>query len=391
MSAPVPERDDGPSTDGASKRVRLVEPEPDSNPVGAPPKVDAAPRSMGRESTEPPWRRSKQRAAFAGDVAIAELRNNLALAPERLPQPPSVSAAPRYTLPRRLTAVGVAAACGLIGFQWGSAPPNLRPQPALPSGQSNQQGFAVPFPPQPTEPAFASPASSKAVVPESDEQKSLKAASRTMSPQLIVGAARPQRADEAARLTVSAKDAGANAAVVIGGLTPGSALSAGTQVGPNTWRLSVEELTNAAITPPLGFVGTMDLTMELHIADNIVVDRKALQMQWWGKSVLAPGDFQPRPHDAAQIASIMKRGAELMATGDIFAARLIYQRLAIEGEAQAVFALAETYDPLVLRQSKNTTAVAPNVALAESWYEMAKSLGSIAAPERLEKLARLPE
>jgi hypothetical protein len=145
MSAPVRELDDGPSIDEslnyAPKRVRIVEPDPDLNPAGAPPEVDAAPQSAVRGSTEPPWRRSKQRAVFAGDVAITELRNKLALAPERLPEPPSVSTNPRYALPHRLTVVGVAAACGLIGFQWGSAPPSPRPQPALPSGQSNQQGF----------------------------------------------------------------------------------------------------------------------------------------------------------------------------------------------------------------------------------------------------------
>jgi hypothetical protein len=33
----------------------------------------------------------------------------------------------------------------------------------------------------------------------------------------------------------------------------------------------------------------------------------------------------------------------------------------------------------------------PDVALAQSWYEKAKSLGSTTAPGRLERLARLPE
>jgi TPR repeat protein len=161
-------------------------------------------------------------------------------------------------------------------------------------------------------------------------------------------------------------------------------------MGQNTWRLSVEELAGAAITPPRGFVGTMDLTLEF-LADNTVVDRKGLQLEWLGKNVFAAAKSHPRQHDAAEIAALMKSGAERMANGDIVGARLVYQRAAEEGEAIAAFALAETYDPLVLRKSRSGRGITPDVALAQSWYEKAKELGSTAAPERLEKLARLPE
>jgi TPR repeat protein len=208
--------------------------------------------------------------------------------------------------------------------------------------------------------------------------------------ELTVGAARPQQADEAARLTVSAAHAGANATVVIGGLAPGSALSAGRQEGPNTWRLAVEELGGTAITPPRGFVGTMALALELHLADRTVADRKDLQLEWSGKSAAAPATSQPRQHDADEIALMMKSGADLMANGDISAARLMYQRAAEAGDAMAALALAETYDPLVLRRVNPKGGITPDVALAHTWYEKAKDLGSAVAPERLERLARLP-
>ncbi len=224
-----------------------------------------------------------------------------------------------------------------------------------------------------------------------NEQKSRDSASSRAVSELTVGAVRPQPADEAARLKVSAVDAGANATVVIGGLAPGSALSAGTQEGPDTWRLSVEELAGTAITPPRGFVGTMALTLELHLADNTVADRKGLQLEWSGKSVLAPAASQPRQHDADEIALMMKSGAELIANGDISAARLMYQRAAEAGDAMAALALAETYDPLLLRRLNPKGGITPDVALALTWYEKAKDLGSAVAPERLERLARLPE
>jgi TPR repeat protein len=194
-----------------------------------------------------------------------------------------------------------------------------------------------------------------------------------------------QQADEAVRLAISAADAGPKAAVVIGGLAPGSALSAGREVAPNTWRLSVEELAGASLTPPRGFVGVMDLTLELRLADNSVADRKGLQLEWGGSSVAAKP--QPRQHDGVEVAQMVRRGAELMANGDVAAARLMYQRAAETGEATAAFALAETYDPLMLAKG----GVPADVRLAQIWYAKARDLGSTLAPGRLERLARLPE
>ena len=396
MSAPVREPDDGSSKDGplnyAPKKVRQAE--PDLDLAGAPPKGNAAPQSQAPETAEPPWRRSKQRAVFAGDAAVAALRGRLALAPDRLPEPPPPpSTRGRYAWASRLAGVAVVAAVGVIGYRLGSAPPGSPPR-ALPSSESNQQALAPRrsvYAPQSAEPGLASPAAANAIVLPSNEQRSRDTAlPRAVSGQLTVGTIRPQQADEAARLTVSAKDAGSNAAVVISGLAAGSALSAGTQVGPNTWQLPADEVTAAAITPPRGFVGTMDLTLELRLADNAAVDRKSLQLEWLDRSGSAPAKSQPRQHGPAEIALMMKSGADLMANGDISGARLMYQRLAEEGEALAAFALAETYDPLALRKSNITGGIIPDVALAQSWYQKAKALGSPVAAERLERLARLP-
>ena len=105
----------------------------------------------------------------------------------------------------------------------------------------------------------------------------------------------------------------------------------------------------------------------------------------------APANSPPQGGDAADIALKMKNGADLMASGDIAAARMIFQRAAEAGAAAAAFALAETYDPLVLRKMGARGAIKPDIALAQRWYEKAKDLGSSAAPERLERLARLPQ
>ena len=435
MNAPVREPADGPSKDGlldyAPKKIRDAESDPIPDALV---KGDAAPPSAAPEAAEPPWKRSRQREAFAGDAVSAARRNKLALAPDRLPDPPPPrSAGPKYVWALRFAGVVVVTAVGVVGYQLGSSPPGSSPQSALRPSPSSQQkserpeaaahidsagrdsrsaagrppAGAVPagtsvdyaggaaaanaapvaYPPQSAEPAPA-PAAANAIVLPSNDQKSRDAPSSRAVSELTVGTVRPQQADEAARLTVSAAHAGANGTVVIGGLAPGSALSAGRQEGPNTWRLAVEELAGTAITPPRGFVGTMALTIELHLADNTVADRKGLQLEWSGRSAATS---QTRQHDADEIALMMKSGAELMANGDISAARLMYQRAAEAGDATAALALAETYDPLVLRRVNPKGGITPDVALAQTWYQKAKNLGSAVALERLERLARLPE
>jgi len=95
--------------------------------------------------------------------------------------------------------------------------------------------------------------------------------------------------------------------------------------------------------------------------------------------------------NAAAVASMMKNGAELMAKGDIAAARLMFKRAAETGDAGAAFALAETYDPLVLRKLGTRVAVMSDIALAQSWYKKAMDLGSTLAPERIVRLTQLLE
>jgi TPR repeat protein len=101
--------------------------------------------------------------------------------------------------------------------------------------------------------------------------------------------------------------------------------------------------------------------------------------------------LRPPASAAPEIAAKMKIGAELMATGDVTAARMMFERAAEAGEATAAFALAETYDPAVLRRLRLRGGISPDVALARRWYEKARDLGSIAAPERIVRLTQIPQ
>ena len=91
--------------------------------------------------------------------------------------------------------------------------------------------------------------------------------------------------------------------------------------------------------------------------------------------------------DGEEINLLLKRGKELIATGDLAAARLVLQRAADANHAEAALALGATYDPFVLRELK-VYGFMPDAAMARVWYEKAIGLGSPAAPRRLEMLTQ---
>jgi hypothetical protein len=210
---------------------------------------------------------------------------------------------------------------------------------------------------------------------------------RAASRRLTIDAVRLRQSD--ALLTISAGEVDSDAAVVVGGLPPGSTLSAGAPVGSNMWRLSTKDLGDVVLAPPPGFVGAMGLTLELRLADQAVVDHKALQLEWSAEDTLAPPKSQR--FRAAEIALMKEKGAALIGIGNVGGARMMFRYAAEAGDPAAAFALAETFDPLVLMKLNTKGGITPNVGLAQTWYQKAKDLGSAVAPERLERLARLPE
>jgi hypothetical protein len=94
-----------------------------------------------------------------------------------------------------------------------------------------------------------------------------------------------------------------------------------------------------------------------------------------------------RQLDGEEIILLLKRGKDLIATGDLAGARLMLQRAADANHAEAALALGATYDPLVLRELK-VYGLPPDAAMARVWYEKAIELGSPAAPRRLEMLTQ---
>jgi hypothetical protein len=241
---------------------------------------------------------------------------------------------------------------------------------------------------------------------------------------------------EPAPLGLTVRGRADGAVVHIKGLMPGMELSMGNAVGSDAWQISAADLDYTWIAPPDGFVGSAALVAELRLSDGQVADRQGLKLEW-GPPISpepAPHQFkreeivagppiareptqrqsdqeeagprispeptldrdEPAPPisavptarqlDREEIAVLLKRGKDLIATGDLAAARLVLKRAADADDVEATLALAATYDPYVLRELKVYSSKA-DVGMACAWYEKAKELGSSVALRRLEMLS----
>ena len=90
--------------------------------------------------------------------------------------------------------------------------------------------------------------------------------------------------------------------------------------------------------------------------------------------------------DSDEIAALLKRGEGFIASGDLASARLVLQRAAEAGEAQAALSLAGTFDPIAL-DKLGLQGQKADIEKARTWYQRAQELGSTAAPGRLQLLA----
>src|SRR5262249_47595926 len=102
----------------------------------------------------------------------------------------------------------------------------------------------------------------------------------------------------------------------------------------------------------------------------------------------------PRPQVSLprdEVVAMMKRGRDLLTTGDIAGARLILTRIADAGAADAGgggawVLLAPPYDAAEIARARMVGAV-PDAAKARNWYGKAAEQGSAEASRRLQQLS----
>ena len=107
--------------------------------------------------------------------------------------------------------------------------------------------------------------------------------------------------------------------------------------------------------------------------------------------VIAPTKIEKAPAlptiSKAEEAVFLKRGRELVNSGDVASARLAYEFAALRGSADAMYALAQTYDPQML-SSWNVYGIKPDPKIAMEWYGRAAQKGHDGADARASELGR---
>ena len=101
-------------------------------------------------------------------------------------------------------------------------------------------------------------------------------------------------------------------------------------------------------------------------------------------TVVAPPTI-PSVTGTPEVARLLARASQLLVVGDVAAARIVLERAVESGDLQALFALAETYDPLSL-SAWGTLGTQGDVAKARELYAKALAGGVQEAKERLTAL-----
>lgn len=175
--------------------------------------------------------------------------------------------------------------------------------------------------------------------------------------------------------------------LVMAGLPAGSLVAGATQIGLDTWLLDASAAVSLQLTVPQQQAsGALDVGFELRRLDGSTAARGATQL-----AVLRP----PPPPVAVETPAVkfdeataqkhFQRGELFLDSGDVGAARQLFERAVDYGSARAALALGATYDPNRLWQL-GILGMAGNKERARFWYERADQLGAPEAKSRLKEL-----
>jgi hypothetical protein len=108
----------------------------------------------------------------------------------------------------------------------------------------------------------------------------LREASRGVPTPVVVMADSIGTADSALPLSMKVTSYASDTKIVLKGLAVGTTLTSGASVGDREWRIKIEDLPNAYVIPPQGFVGPMTFVVELRDIDERPLLRAPGQITW---------------------------------------------------------------------------------------------------------------
>jgi hypothetical protein len=202
-----------------------------------------------------------------------------------------------------------------------------------------------------------------------------------------------------------------------------------------SWVVSLRDLDDLQLVPPKDYVGQLELTVLLVRGRNETVESRKMLVSFGGADARVNANLaQPNanelltsalpavsPEEKLSAASakeglktspsltveqklglqipselkiakdqeqkLLERAANLVQTGEISSARLMFEHLARQGSGLGALALAQTYDPIYFRAMKTLGGPTADVEKALMWYHIAAELGQKEADSRLSALS----
>jgi hypothetical protein len=149
-------------------------------------------------------------------------------------------------------------------------------------------------------------------------------------------------------------------------------------VKEGVWAVSFKDARELTLSAPAGFTGTFDVKAVLRRGTQGDIQSHTFKVEFLAPSpVVARSAIDPKAE-----AELLARGETLFQRGDLQQARSIYAELADRGSHEAVFRLAQTYDPQVLK-AQLIVGVEPDLEKALELYRRASKMGIKGAHERL--------
>lgn len=193
---------------------------------------------------------------------------------------------------------------------------------------------------------------------------------------------------------------------LIRGLPSAAKFSIGRKSDSGTWLVKAEQA--HALTLAIGDVAEGDYPVEIYVlrSGDAPQGRRSLVLRVEGSphtyaasgpdkswtatllDVVPAARAAEAPAVPVELAVLRERAERLLDEGDIAAARLVLLYLAEQGEGEAAYELARTFDGEMLAEL-GVRGVAEDLVHARAWYERASQSGNEKATERLKILASL--
>jgi TPR repeat protein len=193
--------------------------------------------------------------------------------------------------------------------------------------------------------------------------------------------------------------------ILVRGLPSEATLSAGQRNPSGAWLVKDRDLDRLTLT--IGGIASGDYPVEVYALGASSAPQPRQRFMFHVEASAGPtaalstgasgalfnmalGTAPEQPAPTREASPLMARAMRLLGEGDIAGARLLFMHLAEQGESDAAYELARTFDAEVLTEL-GARGVGSDRTRAVGWYERASETGSTKAAERLKTLASLSD